>query len=149
MSSLATVTFLLTAAIVAAYAMQLWTRHARRQMVHTERMAALEKGIDLPPLVEQEIKRGSWNVQRLLLLAGLVWISVGLTLSLTLIGLSNESPLRWPWGTDFNTGQPIFIHLGIRRGFVWIGLAPILIGLSHLIVYQVGKNKEREEAPPV
>jgi hypothetical protein len=146
MSSLATVTFLLTAAILAAYAMQLWTRHARRQMVHKERLAALEKGIDLPPLVEQEIKRSGWNVQRLLLLAGLVWISIGITVLFTLLGLAYETPLLWPtWRTD-SSGQPMFSEIRIRASFAWIGLAPILIGLSHLIVYQVGKKKERDEA---
>ena len=60
-----------------AHIFQLWTRHQRRLMIHRERLAAIEKGTELPPL-EQEIQRGNWNVQRLLLLAGLVWISIGI-----------------------------------------------------------------------
>jgi hypothetical protein len=54
----------------------------------------------LPPL-EQEQPRQSWNVQRTLLLAGLVWISLGVCIFLTLSEvtqsqrndhLSNEIP---------------------------------------------------------
>ena len=71
--------FLFVAAItvLTAYAaFQQFLRHQRRTMIHRERLAALEKGVELPPL-EQEILRGRWNVQRILLFAGLVWISVG------------------------------------------------------------------------
>jgi hypothetical protein len=63
-------------AIAATYTVQMWARHQRRLMIHRERLAAIEKGIELPPL-EHEIQKRSWNVQRLLLLAGLVWISLG------------------------------------------------------------------------
>ena len=57
-------------------AFQQFLRAQRRQMIHRERLAALEKGIDLPPL-EREIQRRSWNVQRILVLAGLTWVSLG------------------------------------------------------------------------
>ena len=63
-------------ASAATYIFQMWARHQRRLMIHRERLAAIEKGVELPPL-EQEMQKRSWNVQRVLLLAGLVWISVG------------------------------------------------------------------------
>jgi hypothetical protein len=55
----------------------MWARHQRRLMIHRGWLAAIEKGIELPPL-EQEIQKRSWNVQRLLLLAGLIWMSLGI-----------------------------------------------------------------------
>jgi hypothetical protein len=64
------------AVILAFVAFVQWMRQQRRLMIHRERIAAIEKGIELPP-VTQEVQRSSWNVQRLLLLAGLVWISIG------------------------------------------------------------------------
>ena len=64
-------------AVVAYAGYREWLRHQRRTLIHRERLAAIEKGIALPPL-EQEEKRRSWNVQRTLLLAGLIWLSLGI-----------------------------------------------------------------------
>ena len=61
--------------VLAFLAFAMWLRQQRRMMIHRERIAALEKGIDLP--VTREVLVSAWNVQRLLLLAGLVWISIG------------------------------------------------------------------------
>jgi hypothetical protein len=103
-----------------------WLRHQRRALIHRERLAALEKGVALPPL-EQEGRRREWNVQRILLLAGLVWISLGIALGVTLNAvINNSSPVR----------------PDIPPGFQWIGVAPVAIGVSHLIVYWVGKKRE-------
>jgi small-conductance mechanosensitive channel len=55
-----------------------WLRHQRRQLLHAERLAAIEKGADVPSL-ENETRRSAWNVQRALLLAvssGSLWASV-------------------------------------------------------------------------
>src|SRR5678810_783575 len=101
-----------------------WLRHQRRALLHKERLAAIEKGVDLPSL-DQEIKRSTWNVQRTLLLAGLIWLSLGIALFVLLIALA-AAPTPDP---------------DIPRGAQWIGLAPTLIGLSHLIVYVAGKKK--------
>jgi hypothetical protein len=103
-----------------------WLRHKRRELLHKERLTAIEKGVDVPSL-DQEIKRNTWNVQRTLLLAGLVWISLGVALFVVLSALIAAST---PDGD-------------IPRGAQWIGLAPTLIGLSHLIVYVAGKKKEK------
>ena len=103
-----------------------WLRHQRRALLHKERLAAIEKGVDVPSL-DQEIHRSTWNVQRTLLLAGLVWISLGVALFVVLSALIAASTR----------------DLDIPRGAQWIGLAPTLIGLSHLIVYVAGKKKEK------
>ena len=80
-------------AVAATYVFQMWARHQRRLMIHRERLAAIEKGIELPPL-EQEIQQRSWNVQRVVLLAGLVWISLGIGAFPLLRGLRGQSISR-------------------------------------------------------
>ena len=102
-----------------------WMRHQRRELLHKERLSAIEKSMDVPS-IDQEIRRSSWNVQRTLLLAGLIWISLGVSAFVALSAvLSGPSPDR-----------------DIPQGAQWIGLAPTLIGISHLIVYAAGKKKE-------
>jgi hypothetical protein len=115
-------------ALIAYAGVREWFRHKRRILIHQERLAALEKGADLPPL-DQEVKAQSWNVQRTLLLAGLIWISLGLSIFVTL-SVINASPAN--------------AQLEIPSGLQWLGLAPTAIGLSHLVVYMVGKRGEKQ-----
>jgi hypothetical protein len=125
--------FSLILAVAATYIFQMWARHQRRLMIHRERLAAIEKGIDLPPL-EQELQKRSSNVQRLLLLAGLVWISLG----------SAVFPLMMRLG-----GQSVILPYGrfeIPFGLEWTGIALIGIGVSHIVTYAVGRHREREES---
>ena len=117
---------LIIIALVGYMGFREWLRHQRRTLLHKERLAAIEKGVDVPSL-DQEIKRSTWNVQRTLLLAGLIWTSLGVALFVTLIALSAaERP-----------------EIDIPQGAHWIALAPILIGLSHLVVYVAGTKKEK------
>jgi hypothetical protein len=95
-------------------------------MMHRERVAAIEKGMELPPM-EMEIRRSNFNVQRVLLLAGLCWISIGLGAMVVL-----SAVLTW--------GAPKFTD-EIPAGLQFIGIAPIGIGIAHVIVFFVGKNK--------
>jgi hypothetical protein len=124
--------------LLVAYLFQLWARHQRRLMIHRERLAALEKGMELPP-VEHEIQRGSSNVQRLLLLAGLCWVSVGVALFMTLNELAGGD-LSVPIGVERSgfTWASVHVHAGLRP----LGLAPIGIGLSHIVVYFVGRRRD-------
>ena len=119
------ITIIIVAAIV-YLGFRHWLQLSRRTMIHRERLAAIEKGLDLPP-VEQEIRRTSWNVQRFLLLAGLIWISLGVGAFVTLSAL---------------IAHPTPVTHDIPQGMQWIGVAPACIGLSHLIVYLIGKRKE-------
>ena len=66
-------------------------------------------------------------MKRILLLLGLVWLSLGVGVFVTLTAL---------------TSYPSNAELRIPLGMQWIGLAPAAIGLSHLIVYAVAKKKE-------
>jgi hypothetical protein len=113
------------AVVLAFIGFGMWLRQQRRMMIHRERLAAVEKGIDLPPL-EQEAHRTSWNVQRLLLLAGLVWISVGISFYMVFSAVvANPNPLS---------------SQGVPYGIQYVGFGMIGIGLSHLIAYAVGRN---------
>lgn len=125
-----------------AYILQIWVRYQRRLMIHRERLAAIEKGLELPP-VEQEIRRTSWNVQRLLLLAGLIWISLGVGVFPLLIRLGGQS-ITIPWGYD--QAGPQWAKVPVPMGLEWIGLAIVGIGVSHIITFAVGRRREREES---
>jgi len=103
-----------------------WLRHQRRTLIHRERLTAIEKGVDLPPL-EQEQTRSSWNVQRTLLLAGLIWLSLGVCAYITLSAI---------------IASPENTKLEIPPGVQWLGLGPAAIGVSHLVVYLAGKKRE-------
>ena len=113
-------TVLAFAAILAYMGFRHWLRHSRRMMIHRERLAAIEKGVELPPM-EQEVKRNTWNIQRIILLAGLIWISIGVAAFVTLNMVTTKE---------------------IPPGIQWVAIAPVGIGLSHLLVYLVGKKKE-------
>lgn len=112
-------------------AFQQWLRHRRRVMLHRERLAAIEKGIELPAL-EQEAQRSSWNVQRMLLLAGLSWISLGVGIFVVLSAV---------------LAHPSKLTEAIPNGVQWIGIVPVGVGLSHLFVYMVGKKTQADSHP--
>ena len=104
-----------------------WLRQQRRMMIHRERLAAIEKGVDLPPLV-QEAQRTSWNVQRLLLLAGLVWISIGVASYMVFSEMLRHV-------TEATRDVP--------PGLQYVGYGLIGIGVSHLIAFAAGLVKEK------
>jgi len=113
---------LLFAVVLGFVAFTLWLHQQRRLMIHRERLATIEKGLDLPPIV-REVQRTRWNVQRLLMLAGLVWISVGWAFYKVF-----SEMLKTP--TEFTRDVP--------PGIQYVGYGLIGIGLSHLVAFAVG-----------
>jgi hypothetical protein len=90
------------------------------ELYHAERMAAIERGMDLPPLPLDLIDSRSKR-RRSSLLPGLVWFFIGLAVS-----------AGWLI-TDFDDDLPV---LG--------GLIPLGIGLAYLIYYGVeGRHTEK------
>ena len=92
--------------------------HKRRKLMelhHAERMAAIERGMDIPPLpIELIDGRSTPKRRRSALLPGLVWFFVGLGL---VVGV-----LRG----DTDGDMPLFV-----------GLIPLGIGLAYLVYYFV------------
>jgi uncharacterized protein DUF6249 len=99
--------------------------HKRRKLMelhHAERMAAIERGMEIPPLpIELIDGRSVPKRRRTALLPGLVWFFIGLALVVgSLVGGGDSDDI------------PVFI-----------GLIPLGIGLAYLIYYFVeGRNVE-------
>lgn len=94
--------------------------HKRRKLMelhHTERMAAIERGMEIPPLpIELIDGRSTPKRRRSALLPGLVWFFIGLALTVGLLS-----------GSSHDTDEvPLFV-----------GLIPLGIGLAYLIYYFV------------
>jgi len=96
-----------------ALIVQQWMQQRRREMIHRERLAALEKGLELPP--DSPPSRGLGSDAYLL--RGLLWTFAGLAILICSLGIG----LLAPPGRTF--------------AFVWAfcGLIPIAIGLAYLL----------------
>ena len=105
-----------------------WLAYRRRLLVHRERMAAIEKGIDLTPL-ENDTRRAISGARTTLLLAGLTWVGLGAGLFVLLTAV---------------LGDPSNIARGYSlppRGTQWIGIPVAAIGIAHLVVYWIKRER--------
>ena len=94
------------------------------ELHHAERMAAIERGMDLPPLPLELIDGRSRRPPRSALLPGLVWFFIGLAvLCGFLLGGDDDVPV-----------------IG--------GLVPLGVGLAYLVFYFVEDRKRYRQAPP-
>ena len=108
---------ILTALGISVAALAITLSYLKRKHIftlyHQERMAALEKGVDLPPLPEALLTEDAKiRNPRRLLLRGLVWLFVGL-------------------------GIIIAVYSSAGKEEALFGLIPAGIGLAHLIYYAV------------
>lgn len=109
-----------------------WLEHDKRRMIHRERLAAIEKGLELPA-IEQETRRRSWNVQRYLLLAGWSFIFAGIAAFITITMVTfGQAP-----GKSVDGLPP--------QGAQFLGLIPIGVGIAHLITYRTGQKREQSD----
>jgi hypothetical protein len=133
---------LIVTALIAFAAFNLWLRQQRRLIVHRERLAALEKGVDLPSLA-LDGRQNVWNVQRILLLAGLCWIAIGISTFAVLEQLITYAPPLPPLEAtvEFWRIPPVSF---IPRGLQAIGLLPLGLGIAHLIVYFIERRKHAD-----
>ena len=107
-----------------------WLRHQQRAMVHRERLAALEKGADLPAWPDESPSRFDFGLDSFLLLSGLIWLAIGLGgMVAAFVIVSQPQIQRIP------EAPPSSIAL--------IGLPVALIGVAHLIVYRVRRRGSR------
>jgi hypothetical protein len=91
-------------------------RALRMELRHKERLAAMDKGLDLPPeTVDPALD--PVNTRPRHLLRGLIWSLVGVALSAMLYNLAGDEE-------------------------AWIGGIPLAVGLGYLIFYFVEGKKE-------
>jgi len=93
------------------------------ELVHAERLAAIERGMEVPALPVEIL--GSPPVSRSTLLPGLVWLFVGLALIAGLHGIG--------------------AYAGVGGLSIW-GLVPTAVGVAYLIYYFVEGRKHGQ--PP-
>ncbi|HEX7113892.1 MAG TPA: DUF6249 domain-containing protein [Steroidobacter sp.] len=93
-------------------------RRRLMELHHAERMAAIERGMDVPPL-PIELISGSGPRRRSALLPGLIWFFIGLAVLVSTVQM-DELPL-------------------------FCGLIPLGVGLAYLIYYFVEGRKERSQ----
>lgn len=95
-------------------------RRRLMELSHAERMAAIERGMEVPPL-PLELIDGRSNRRRSSLLPGLVWFFVGMAVVAGSISIGDDLP-------------------------VVFGLVPLGIGLAYLIYYAVeGRHIEANQ----
>jgi hypothetical protein len=126
-------------ALIGFAGFNLWLRQQRRLIAHRERLAALEKGIELPANV-LDPRPNSWNVQRILLLAGLCWVAIGIATFAVLEQVISNAPPIPPPGSGVQYWQ-IPNESFIPKGSQAIGLLPLGLGIAHLVVYFVERRR--------
>jgi len=95
-------------------------RRRLMELHHTERMAAIERGMEIPPL-PLELIDGRSARRRSSLLPGLVWFFIGLAVLIGTLSIGDEVPIMG-------------------------GLIPLGIGLAYLIYYAVeGRHAEARQ----
>lgn len=107
----------------------LWIDYRKKRDIfelhHKERMLAIERGMEVPPLPEALLapdkrEEAKGNVPGDYLRRGLLWLLVGLGLSIALAMNSSVNTATW-------------------------GLIPIAVGLAYLIYFAAGRNKNANQ----
>jgi hypothetical protein len=121
---------LFVASVLAYIGFRQWLRHQQRVMVHRERLAALEKGADLPAWPDEPSSRFEFGMDSFLLLSGLMWLAIGLGgmfAAFVIVGHPNVQR----------------IEDAVPPSIALIGLPVALVGVAHLIVYRMRKGGGR------
>jgi hypothetical protein len=127
------------------------SRYKQRELQHRERMAALEKGVALPPLTEPTRQPAPFG-PRTLLLRGLLWLFTGIAITISLAGMAmlgqSEAP-AWERVSQANNARAMgatqaeILQImndrhsnGPNVGIALIGLIPIGVGLAYLFTWR-------------
>lgn len=127
-------------------------RFRTRELDHRERLAAIEKGVDLP------VRETAPWTPRTYLLHGMIWLFAGLASFVALLGIaassrhvvSVESRIAAVNDARFRGATPAEIEMllhappreeGIPIGVGFLGFIPIGVGLAYLIFYRVESKK--------
>jgi hypothetical protein len=115
---------IIVAALAAAFVAYLYFKHVERQrrleIVHQERLAAMEKGIPLPEFPLDPPKVRTPPDPRAPLMHGIVWVALGggAMLALRLIGPQPDTPALWPLPLPLallGIGLMLYYALGSKR----------------------------------
>ena len=152
--------FVIAMMVLSAAAIIIWSlvlRYKRQQLGHQERMAAIEKGAEIPS-EPPEMRPAPWS-PRIYLLRGLIWLFTGVGLSAFILGIAisvgprqesyedrlwRANNLRHQGATDEEIKQ--FLNgkdperKGFPAGLALIGLIPMGVGLAYIIYYR-GEDK--------
>jgi hypothetical protein len=146
-------TFIFLAA-VGLFVYALYLRFRRRELLHKERMAALEKGAALPDLTDIEVG------PRIYLLRGMIWLLSGLALSIFLLVLSATTQFPKSAEERFREANTI-ARLGgtaeqiqqaqndtgrqqrLPYAVSLIGLVPVGVGVAYLVFHRVETKRSR------
>ena len=121
---------LVVASILAFVGFRQWLRHQQRAMVHRERLAALDKGADLPPWPDEAPSRFDFGLDSVLLLSGLIWLAVGLGGMLAAYVIVSQPQIQ-----RIPEAPPPHVAL--------VGIPVALVGIAHLIVYRARRRGGR------
>ena len=101
-------------------ALLFYFRYRRQKLLHAERLAAIEKNLQLP---ESFFAEPELNI-RIYLLRGLVWLAVGLGIAIFLFAM---------WLSERSDPEIL--------GAAALGAIPILVGAAHLIYYRIAAKR--------
>ena len=155
---IALLVLVLVLCIATTIAWSLTLRFRRRELLHREWMAALEKGMPLPDLAAFESTECG---PRMYLLKGLVWLACGVTLSIFIGSLWLTTWERPPVSAQIRDAQALR-ELGysteeIRRmipfqpqrepdfpvGLSLLGIVPAGVGVAYLVFYRGERSRSR------
>jgi len=143
------IAFFIVGAIVVFF---LNNRFRTRELDHKERLAAIEKGVDLPARVT-----APWT-PRTYLLHGMIWLFAGLATFVALSAIaatshhqvSLEERLAAVNDARFRGATPAEVEMllnaprgeeGMPMGIGFLGLIPVGVGLAYLIFYRIESKK--------
>jgi|YNPMSStandDraft_1061717.scaffolds.fasta_scaffold01717_7 hypothetical protein len=110
-------------AVAAILIVALRLRAKRRELLHKERLAAIEKGIDIPQALFAESETVGPNA---CLLRGLIWLFTGVAIAVFFLAM---------W---FAEGDRHFLAASA------LGLIPMGVGFAYLVVYRkLGSEQAR------
>ena len=151
--------FILAALVVVVVV--LYLRHGSLQMLHQERMAALEKGVPVP--VARTL--APWS-PRVYLLRGLIWSASGLAIMICLLGLAVTSHRpasaeslafrTWSLSKQFDITRDEARQIaekdqateqrGMPLSVALLGLIPLGVGIAYLVFYYGDESRKGPQA---
>ena len=157
MEATAWLLFFFLLSILVVVTSSLFSRHRKQELLHRERMAALEKGTAIPLGRDP----APWS-PRVHLLRGLIWSLTGAALAICLYGISLASQRPDSTQTKAWRAQSVANSLsipidqarsivekdaatdvhGVPTAVALLGLIPLSVGLAYLVFYYSDESRK-------